>query len=117
VLVAGQVIPRSVLKKEKGMPYDPLEMLGGIDPDMLKRVREQSEFVYADGALPRKVKLLIAMAFDAAHGAENGVRSLSLQAKKAGATNQEIAEALRVACHLSGIGALYTASAGLKETD
>jgi alkylhydroperoxidase/carboxymuconolactone decarboxylase family protein YurZ len=99
------------------MPYDPLETLGKIDSEMLKRVREQNEFVYADGALPRKVKLLIAMAFDAAHGAENGVRSLANQAKNAGASTQEIAEALRVAYHLNGVGALYTASAGLKEAD
>jgi len=98
------------------MPFDPLEALGRIDPEMLKRLREQSEFVYADGALPRKVKLLIAMAFDAAHGAENGVRSLAGQARKAGASNQEIGEALRVASFLGGVGALYTASAGLKET-
>jgi alkylhydroperoxidase/carboxymuconolactone decarboxylase family protein YurZ len=99
------------------MPHDPLEMIGRIDPEMLKRLREQNEFVFADGALPRKVKLLIAMAFDAAHGAENGVRSLARQATKAGASSQEMAEALRVAYHLSGVGALYVASAGLTETD
>ena len=99
------------------MPYDPLEMIGRIDPEMRKRVQDQNELVYADGALPRKVKLLIAMAFDAAHGAENGVRSLATQAKKAGATNEEMAEVLRVAYHLSGVGALYTASAGLREKD
>ena len=99
------------------MPYDPLETLGKIDSEMLKRVREQNEFVYADGALPRKVKLLIAMVFDAAHGAANGVRSLADQARKAGASIQEIAEALRVAYHLNGVGVLYTASAGLKEVD
>jgi len=99
------------------MPYDWLEMLGRIDPDMLKRLREQDEFVYADGALPRKLKLLVAMAFDAAHGAVNGVRALANQAKAAGATNQEMAEVLRVAYHLSGVGALYAASTGLKEAD
>ncbi|MGA2973751.1 MAG: carboxymuconolactone decarboxylase family protein [Spirochaetia bacterium] len=99
------------------MPYDPLEMLGKIDPEMMKRLREQDEFVYADGALPRKVKLLIAMAFDAAHGASGGVRGLAGRAKKAGASDQEIAEALRVAAHLSGVGALYTASIGLKEAE
>ena len=104
-------------EEEENMPYDPLETLGRIDPDMLKRLQEQNEFIYADGALPRKVKLLIAMAFDAAHGAENGVRSLASQAKKAGATDQEMAEALRVAYHLSGVGALYTASTALKEAN
>jgi alkylhydroperoxidase/carboxymuconolactone decarboxylase family protein YurZ len=99
------------------MPYDPLETLGRIDPEMLKRVREQDEFIFADGALSKKVKLLIAMAFDAAHGAQGGVRGLASRAKKAGATDQEIAEALRVAHEMSGIGALYTASIGLKEVE
>jgi alkylhydroperoxidase/carboxymuconolactone decarboxylase family protein YurZ len=99
------------------MPYDPLEMLGRIDPDTYKRLHAQDEFVYADGALPRKVKLLIAMAFDAAHGAVSGVRALAGQAKAAGATNQEMAEVLRVAYHLNGVGPLYAASAALKEPD
>ena len=99
------------------MPYDWLEMLAKIDPDMRKRLHEQDEFVYADGTLPRKVKLLIAMAFDAAHGAVSGARALANQAKAAGATNQEMAEVLRVAYHLSGVGALYAASAALKEPD
>ena len=34
---------------------------------------------------------------------------------KAGATKEEIAEALRVAFHLSGVGCLYAASFGLKD--
>lgn len=95
------------------MSYDPLATLESLDPKLRQRIREQNEFVYSDGALTRKVKLLIAMAFDAAHGAENGVRSLAAQAKEAGATEQEIAEALRVAYHLNGVGCLYTASAAL----
>ena len=41
-------------------------------------------------------------AFDAAHGAANGVRALAGQAKAAGATDQEIAEVIRVAYHLAG---------------
>jgi len=31
-------------------------------------------FVFADGALPKKFKLLIGMAFDASHGAVGGVK-------------------------------------------
>jgi alkylhydroperoxidase/carboxymuconolactone decarboxylase family protein YurZ len=99
------------------MPFDPLEALGKIDPEMVKRLRAEDEFIYADGALPKKVKLLMAMAFDAAHGAAGGVRGLAARAKKAGATDMEIAEALRVAGHLGGVGALYTASVGLKEAE
>jgi alkylhydroperoxidase/carboxymuconolactone decarboxylase family protein YurZ len=71
--------------------------------------------IYGDGALPRKTKLLIALAFDAAHGAAEGVRSLAGAARQAGASTQEIAECLRVAYHLAGVGTLYTASQGLKD--
>ncbi|HUZ17579.1 MAG TPA: carboxymuconolactone decarboxylase family protein [Spirochaetia bacterium] len=97
------------------MSSDPLAVIESLDPGLRERLREQDKFVYSDGALSRKVKLLIAMAFDAAHGAENGVRSLAGRAKQAGATNQEIAEALRVAYDLTGVGCLYTASNALKE--
>lgn len=63
----------------------------------------------------RKFKLLVALAFDAAHGAEKGVRALAGAATAAGATKQEIAEVLRVAYHLNGVGTLYTAARGLED--
>jgi len=105
------------LLEEENMPHDWLEMIGRIDPAVVKRLHEQDEFVYADGVLPRKLKLLVAMAFDASHGAVAGARALAKQAKAAGATDQEMAEILRVAYHLSGVGALYAASTALKEPD
>jgi alkylhydroperoxidase/carboxymuconolactone decarboxylase family protein YurZ len=97
------------------MTEHPLSTLTKIDPAMIKRLEELDEFVYGGGALPRKIKLLIAMAFDAAHGAEDGVRSLAGAAIQEGATNEEIAEVLRVAYHLSGVGALYIGSIGLRD--
>jgi alkylhydroperoxidase/carboxymuconolactone decarboxylase family protein YurZ len=45
----------------------------------------------------------------------NGVKSLAQSAMKAGATKAEIAETLRVAAHLGGVGSLYIASQGLKD--
>jgi len=97
------------------MAEHPLATMKKLDPEFMKHLEEIDALVYADGALPRKVKLLIAMAFDAAHGAAGGVRALAEQAMKAGATKEEIAEALRVAFHLSGVGSLYAASFGLKD--
>jgi len=97
------------------MPDHPLSTLKKLDPEFMKHLEETDALVYADGALPRKVKLLMAMAFDAAEGAAGGVRALAEQAMKAGATKEEIAETLRVAFHLSGVGSLYAASFGLKE--
>jgi alkylhydroperoxidase/carboxymuconolactone decarboxylase family protein YurZ len=93
----------------------PLETLAKMDPKIMEHLRNADDLIYGNGALPRKIKLLIALAFDAAYGAENGVRSLAAAAMKEGATKEEIAEVLRVAYHLSGVGTLYTASAGLKD--
>ncbi len=97
------------------MTETPLRIYEKLDPDLLKQLENSRDFVFADGALPRKFKLLIAMAFDASYGAVNGVKSLAQQAIDAGATKEEITEALRVAQHLSGVGCVYTAGVALRE--
>ena len=97
------------------MPDHPLSTMRKLDPEFMKHVEDTDALVYAEGALPRRVKLLMAMAFDAANGAPGGVRALAEMALQAGATKQEIAEALRVAFHLSGVGSMYAASFGLKD--
>jgi alkylhydroperoxidase/carboxymuconolactone decarboxylase family protein YurZ len=97
------------------MNEHPLSTMKRLDPEFMKHIDATDALVYADGALPRKIKLLMAMAFDAAEGAAGGVRALAEQAMMAGATKEEITEALRVAFHLSGVGCLYTASFGLKD--
>ena len=97
------------------MPDDPLKVYEELDPELLKLVRRTSELAMADGALPKKVKVLIAMALDAAHGATGGVKALAQMAMAAGATKQEIAETLRVAHYVSGAGSVYTAAHALGE--
>ncbi len=97
------------------MAEHPLATMMKADPALMDLLRTTDEVVYCDGALPRRTKLLIALAFDAAHGAANGVRALAHSALEAGATRQEIAEAVRVAYHLAGVGSVYTASQGLRE--
>ncbi len=93
----------------------PLKIYEKLDPELLKHVENSSDFVFADGALPRKYKLLIGMVFDASYGTVQGVKSLAQQAIEAGATREEITEALRVAQYLSGVGCVYTAGQALKE--
>jgi alkylhydroperoxidase/carboxymuconolactone decarboxylase family protein YurZ len=96
------------------MSEHPLAALQKLDPELMAHLQEIDPLIFGDGALPRKFKLLVAMAFDAAAGAEGGVRSLANAALAAGATKEEIAETLRVAYHLTGVGTLYTASRGLR---
>ena len=97
------------------MPENPLKTLETLDPKLLKLVDETRELALGDGALPRKIKLLMALALDAAAGTVDGVQSLAHLAMKAGATREEIAETLRVAQYISGVGSVYTASRALKE--
>ena len=97
------------------MPQNPLETMLGIDPQLVEHMKGEDDWAFRDGALTRKVKLLIAIAYDAAHGAQAGVTSLARQAVAAGATKAEIGEALRVAYVLSGIGSVFVGSAALKD--
>lgn len=97
------------------MSEHPLKIFEKLDPELLKLVENTSELAFADGALPRKFKLLIAMALDASHGAVQGVKALTQAAMQAGATKEEIREALRVAQYVSGVGSVYTAARALEE--
>jgi alkylhydroperoxidase/carboxymuconolactone decarboxylase family protein YurZ len=97
------------------MNEHPLATLQKLDPGLMAHLQATDPLIFADGALPRKLKLLVAMAFDAAAGAEGGVRALANAALQAGATKEEVAETLRVAYHLTGVGTLYTASRALKD--
>jgi alkylhydroperoxidase/carboxymuconolactone decarboxylase family protein YurZ len=55
------------------------------------------------------------MSLDASHGAVQGVRALAQKAMQAGATKEEIMEALRVTQYVSGVGSTYTAAQAFKE--
>jgi alkylhydroperoxidase/carboxymuconolactone decarboxylase family protein YurZ len=92
-----------------------LKTMERLDPELLRLVEDTRQLALSDGALPGKFKLLIALALDAAHGAVDGVKSLAQAATQAGATKEEITEALRVAQYVSGVGSVYTASRALKE--
>ena len=97
------------------MAINPLEIYEKADPELLKQVNTSSEFALSDGALPKKIKLLIAMALDASHGAAAGVQALAKAAIKAGATKKEVLETIRVAQYVSGVGCVYVASQAIRE--
>jgi len=97
------------------MSGDPLKVFERHDPELLKLVGNTRELALGDGALPKKVKFLIAMALDASHGTVEGVRALAQAAIHAGATREEIAETVRVAHFISGVGSVYTAAHALED--
>ncbi len=97
------------------MAEHPLKVFEEIDTELWNLIQNSNAFTFSDGALPKKVKLLIAMALDASHGASDGVKSLASQAMKAGATRDEIVEAIRVAQYVCGVGSVYVAARAFKE--
>ena len=62
------------------MSENPLKILERLDPELLKLVESTSNLALSDGALPKKFKLLIAMALDASLGAVQGVKTLAQDA-------------------------------------
>jgi len=97
------------------MAEHPLKIIEKLDLELFKNVETAQALALTEGALSRKVKLLMAMALDASHGTVEGVKSLTQQAIKAGATKEEIMETLRVAQYISGVGCVYTAAHAFKD--
>ena len=97
------------------MQEHPLKTLEKLDPKLISMVEETRKLAFADGALPRKFKLLIALALQAALLADGGIKSFAQLALQAGATKEEIAEVLRVVHYLNGVPSIYTASSALSE--
>lgn len=83
------------------------------DAELGRNIMQNMKLAFDDGALSASHKALIALAIDASLGAAEGVRSLALQAKAAGATREEIFETLRVVYAVCGGSAMFTAAAGL----
>ena len=95
------------------MADNPLKVYETLDPELLQAINSARDMAFNDGALSRRVKILIAVALDAQAGAVNGVHSLTDLALKSGASREEIAETLRVVYYISGAGGVYTAAHGI----
>jgi alkylhydroperoxidase/carboxymuconolactone decarboxylase family protein YurZ len=104
-----------LIKEVMIMAENPLKIIEKLDPELFGNVEAIQTLAIADGALPKKIKLLMAMALDASHGTVEGTRSLTQQAMKAGATKDEVTETLRVAQYISGVGCVYTAAHAFKD--
>jgi AhpD family alkylhydroperoxidase len=71
-------------------------------PDVYKGWGELSKAVFADGALDRRTKELIALAIGVAEGCDGCIASHGQAAARAGATRQEAAEAIGVSFLMRG---------------
>ena len=96
------------------MSGNPLDSYKKIDPELIKVFENLQDLAFSEGKLSQKLKFLIAMAIDVDHGALQGAIALGKRAISAGATKEEIIEALRVAYHIGGTAALYTSAMTLQ---
>ena len=92
------------------MSANPLDTYRQFDPKVVESFQNLQELALSEGALSRKFKLLIAMAIDVEHGAQQGATALGRRAIDVGATKEEIIEALRVAYYVGGNRALFTST-------
>ncbi len=95
------------------MSENPLQAIMDKDPEFFKLLESTRGLAFSEGGMPMKYKLLIAMALDAANGAVDGVKNLAIQAMQAGATKEEVLEAIRITQYIFGVGSVYTAARAL----
>ncbi len=93
------------------MSGNPLDVFKEFDPKILDTWKNLQELTFAPGALTPKTKLIIALAIDVELGSVEGATALGRRALKAGATKEEIVEAMRVAYSIAGNSALFTSAA------
>ena len=84
------------------------------DPKLFALLESTRELAFVEDGIPLKYKFLLAMALDAANSSVAGVQFLAIQAMQAGATKEEIMQAIRITQYIFGVGSVYTASEALK---
>lgn len=92
-----------------------MAVLENSDPEMAEYLSAGRDLIMTDGALSAKVKTLMTMVCDAILAHEDGVRIIANRARDMGATEEEIAEAVRVAFLFGGLPALVTACNAFKD--
>ncbi len=85
-----------------------------LAPELDKAFHEFSKAVFADGALPRKMKQLIAVAVAHTTQCPYCIRGHTLGALRDGATEREIMEAIWVAAEMRAGGAFAHAAIALE---
>ena len=86
-----------------------LQMLKERDPEFTGTYLAQRDEVLKDGAIPAKYKILMTMIVDAITAHPDGCAAIANQARVAGATEDEITEAVQVAYFFGGTPAMVTA--------
>jgi alkylhydroperoxidase/carboxymuconolactone decarboxylase family protein YurZ len=90
-----------------GKPFF-VEALERNDAELLKQMQSLQDWAGRDGALPARIKTHMSLLGDAILGHAEGVRAIAQRARAEGATEQEIAETVRMAFLCAGLPGLIT---------
>jgi len=85
-----------------------VEALEQNDAALLQQMQSLQDWAGQDGALPAKIKTLMSLLGDAILGHGDGVKAIAQRARAQGATEQEIAETVRMAFLCAGLPGLVT---------
>lgn len=88
-----------------------------LAPDQVKAFRNFSKVVFQEGALDEKAKQLIAVAVAHVTQCAYCIKGHTKQAKKKGATNEEIMEAIWVAAEMRAGGSYAHAALAIEEME
>ncbi|MCK8518400.1 carboxymuconolactone decarboxylase family protein [Methanoculleus sp. 7T] len=103
------------LEEKIGKIPEIFKELKETDPDLYGRVMGLDQMIWADGALSKQTKKVIAIAIAAALRDEHAVRAQLAGAGKLGVKKEEIEEGLRVAFLLAGMPAYVYGKTALEE--
>ncbi|MCY4578779.1 MAG: carboxymuconolactone decarboxylase family protein [Chloroflexi bacterium] len=101
------------MTQQQAPPY--MAALLANDPKMAEILTANRDFIIQDGALSAKVKTLMTMMCDALLAHEDGVKAIADRARGMGASEEEIAETIRVAFWMGGLPALVTGMNAFRE--
>ncbi len=105
---------RSVLSMPQNRPAF-FSWMEKTDPRMSEEIANVFDLAMAPGELDARTKVMIAMCLDALAGAAMGVKSLAKTARGMGATEGQIAEALRLVYLVAGNKTLEAMRAAYEE--
>lgn len=102
------------MSEKLGFTPEILKTLGELDPEFLHKYKRCDHKLLSDGALPAKVKILIALAVVASKQCERCTVVQMQSALKNGATKEEIMEVMDVIFITSGAPAVSACRDALK---
>ncbi|NLT19523.1 MAG: carboxymuconolactone decarboxylase family protein [Syntrophomonadaceae bacterium] len=85
-----------------------VEKMNDYDSEYYALIKEGLQKAISTTVLDEKTRYLILLALDTLKGAEAGVKVLAGQAREAGATEEEIKEAIRLAYFVSSMDVIKT---------